>query len=266
MNRLTTACSIALLTGSAVVAGAQSAAVNDRPLLFRALSDFDQQDLRGLDGTFTTRNAPSAEFPASFWASARCSGTLVGEEVLFTAGHCFNDHDNDVWIDVGSDLHGTCRNACNITNGQNSADFAVCLMDTSAPVAQFETVNFAPDAVKKDDQIQLTGFGGNQGLGAGTYLIGSTTVTDVLGTDITTKGGVWLFEGDSGGAGFAPFDVSNRRLVAVNSRVKANLETSIVTLLATVKTAVQTWQADQRRHSRAVLICGLDPGAQHCHP
>ena len=132
---------VILLAGALVMRPPSVASAPKSPVQFRSFKEFAEQRVGRVDlRLFGITEKPSPEaFPASFWANARCSATLVGEEVLLSAGHCFK---NEPEVSIESDFiqyTGHCDTAQRVIPGAN-ADFAVCVMDKPVKVSQFETV------------------------------------------------------------------------------------------------------------------------------
>jgi hypothetical protein len=254
---------VVLLVGVFAMKSPSAAPAPKGPVRFQPFGDFNAQGVGRLDIKvlgWRVKEPPKDAFPASFWANTRCSATLIGEEVLISAGHCFTTAP-EVSIQAGGlPYTGLCQTAQQIKHGAK-ADFAICAMDKPVKVTQFETVDLSPTAVKVDDDFILTGFGGNTPTSFGKYLIGGTTVSAVKQGIVVTRDGAWTRPGDSGGAGFSVGD--HRRLVSVNARVETNLKTSYATLLSTVADLIKQWQSGQRPHKR-VAVCGLDPDARKC--
>jgi len=254
---------VVLLVGAFAMKSPSAGPARKGPVRFQAFSNFKavvvgRPDVR-IDG-WRLKAPPPDAFPASFWANARCSATLIGEEVLISAGHCFTTAP-EVSIAVGTQPYtGLCQTAQQIDRDA-SADFAICAMDTPVKIPQFETVDLSPTAVKVHDDFILTGFGGNTTKTFGKYLVGGTTVSAVQEGVVVTRDGAWTRPGDSGGAGFSV--TGHRRLVSVNARVEIDRKTSYATLLSTVADLIKQWQSGQRPHKR-VEICGLDPEASNC--
>ena len=222
-----------------------------------------------IDGGLTRVPTANENFPSAFWADNGCSSTLIGDQVLLTARHCVVKNPNINISLPGHPAVGTCETASAITGGKSNADFALCRMDVRVKGIVFETLASAADAVKGQDEILLTGWGGSdtQGLPLGTFLMGPATVDGVTGGVVTTTAGdVWLQEGDSGGAAYRRTQ-GKRRLVAVNSSVEKNRHVSHAAYLVDALNTIRTWKMSKRDENGnlGLWICGLDQNAM-CQP
>jgi hypothetical protein len=271
MNRLLLALVGLVAAGAAFywtrTSGAQ-VAVDSTTLSFRPFAEFEATGIGRpdilIDG-WRIEKPPKGAFPAAFWANDACSATLVGEETLLTAAHCFGTA-RFVNIRVaGRVVDGECQTARDVSSGASTADFALCRMLEKIRGVVFETVNTHAGPVKKDDEVLLTGLGENPFYKPGKrVVIGTTRVRDVMAQEVRTVGGAWIRDGDSGGAGYAPLG-DHRRMISVSARSNPNKETSVVTVLGAVRSVIDDWQKSQRQAGHQVLICGIDPAASSCH-
>lgn len=118
------------------------------------------------------RVADSATWPASFYLRYEaqgepyaCTAALVGPRALLTAAHCVPD-DGSIRLAFGSGppQDGQCERHGAWRNGDDSADFALCRLDSpivGPPTFRYETIDVQPVAgwVAASRKILLSGYG-----------------------------------------------------------------------------------------------------------
>ena len=175
------------------------------------------------------RIADDGELPFSVFLlignNTRCTGSVVGPEVLLTAGHCLGGARDSVSFNIdGRNRRGTCTRHPQFqqqSGGNINNDFAMCTfsprVNDESLFAEFETGN-----VSVNDRVTLQGFGQNR---VGTLQIGDARIVQVDNRDLVTNSNVRLGGGDSGG-GLLLGTPNTRRgpflIVGVNSRVGGN--------------------------------------------
>jgi hypothetical protein len=265
-----------LLTVVLSMVGASSLAfgqANEGDLIAYPIGELSASDSAGptLIGGRPVKNP--ADWPANFYstsASGSCTSTLVSETVLLLAAHCVGSG-RKVTIEMpGKSYTGTCSHA-NEYAGNQTADYALCLMTEAVPVTAYERVNIVPTLLKVGVDLSLTGFGctTTRGTGGndGVYRIGEAPIQVLpAGTnnDIVTKGEVAVCYGDSGGPAYLLLEGSedgSRLQVSINSR--GNIyNTSYLSSLST-DMAVNFMRAWTEANN--AKICGLNADAKGCH-
>lgn len=216
------------------------------------------------------KKANPSDWPASVYASmsgSRCSATVVGERVLFIASHCVSNGGVATFKVAGKQFSSRCtRNPGYAKNA--TADWALCLTDTSVTDVPFESLNYDPTRVRIEDKLMLSGYGcvtpGGGGGNDGVLRIGEATVKRLpSGTnhDIVTRGGAALCFGDSGGAAYyVDSKTGSRWVVGINSRgdISTTSYLSSVSVDAS-KDFIKRWSQDKNQ-----VICGVHTEALGC--
>jgi hypothetical protein len=170
----------------------------------------------------------------------------------------------------GASFEGVCNHAPEYL-GNETADWALCLLSTPMTGVLFERVNADAARPALGSELLLTGFGcikpGGAGGNDGVYRIGEAEVFRLpsgQSHDIVTVGDVALCFGDSGGPAFQYLDASKRGRVVVSVNSRGNIKnTSYLSSLTTAAgAAFLTQWADQRQ----LNLCGLHADAQNCRP
>lgn len=208
--------------------------------------------------------ADPADWPASPWVG-NCSSTIIGEKVLLTAAHCVSNGGSKSFTIGSTRYSGSCTHHGSY-RGNQTADYALCLLTASVSGVQFESIATPEEAACAVGVKYLwTGYGCQRWGGTldgkfRTGLVGVTKCPSGSNYDTVTRGSVALCSGDSGGGGYVLFQNGDRKVVGVNSRSNTT-DTSYVssTYLSTFRDWARSW-AD----SKGVQICGVHPGAQNC--
>jgi hypothetical protein len=210
---------------------------------------------------------PTANWPATLVfqspTGAPCTATVVGSRTIITAAHCMSAGGQG-WVKIRSAKLGIrCTRHPDYVYPYASADFALCVTNTTVPGMRYEKINTDPEATSAGAQIFLLGYGcidvnGNRT--QGTLYGGLATVKDPGdgNSPITLRGGAAICAGDSGGGAFTQGEA--RKLVGINA--SGDYETN--SFLASTAAAkflkwANGWAADQ-----AVEICGLTDAATGC--
>ena len=213
--------------------------------------------------------ADPADWPASVYAKAgdsACSATLVGERVLVMASHCMDNGGSVTFTAHANSYKAKCTHHPDYKKN-DTADWALCLVDRPVTGIPFETLGLTDNAVL-GQQLTLTGYGcvkpGGGGGNDGIFRVGTATVKGLpSGTtyDIVTKGGAALCFGDSGGAAYAVKQDNSRVVLGVNSR--GDIDTMSY-LPAFYSGTFVLWAKQWALANANVEICGLHPEAVSC--
>jgi hypothetical protein len=211
----------------------------------------------------------AAEYPGVFYTSqgnSRCTGTLIGAQVVASAAHCMSNGGGISLSYKGKNYSGTCTHAPQY-RGNSTADWALCKLSEPIPDAIAEAINTEKERPKVGDYIRLMGFGcvqqGGGGGNDGTLRSNMAKVTSLpSGTnyDTITKDRAALCYGDSGGPSFVYDAAGKRYQLAINSRGDIRTTSYLSTISAPPAVAFYSnWSADN-----GVKICGLHPDATGC--
>jgi hypothetical protein len=246
---------------------------------FHAVSELTKP----MDAQVTLRGARLAtpgDWPASFYSihpTGTCTSTLIGPRALLTTAHCAPNASPVLitWNQI--DYRGTCLQSDLYSPSSDegeSADWAMCLMETDVPVPQYETINLDPTRINVGVEVLLTGFGCTQANGTGgnehVYRIGEAKVSGTpsgKSNYITTSGEVATCFGDSGGAAFLFLDAAKktRVQVSVNSRITLHDgrlgADSYLSSISTngAQAFIRKWSS-----STGAAVCGIAQNLQHC--
>ena len=275
---------------------------------FRAALDL-QQAGTGLEPRLRHgRVAKTADWPASLYTTfstpdgtAACTATLIGPQVMLTAGHCvptsggvrFKYEKQPPYI-------AACTQHPQYVSRQDpSADYALCKLDRPLKVPttgfKFETVDTSAMSGRLGESIILTGFGCVSDIVAtssadGKYRIGTNVVDDTSASTEQGRGPSYyapaqdnnlftkddpelanLCPGDSGGPAFrrsgGPEQFADRTIVGVNSRVfytdatRTQYGASLIS--ATGGPDFRAW-AQKWVQDNSLAACGLNGNLPNC--
>jgi hypothetical protein len=233
--------------------------------------------------------ADPADYPVSFQLSGDqgiCTWFLIGARTLMTAAHCASDS-SSIRIEEDRTIayEGQCERAPNYPNDP-SQDWALCLLSNDypppliagKPLTGYEVLNTDPSALKRRQQIQITGFGCDREGGPpdNNYRVGTAEIyevppwvslPDVLGRTpnllMIKKQPSQLCGGDSGGPAFEIVE-GLRRVIGINSQT-AYMELGVGYLASTsTKDALEFFEQWAGKHDQK--ICGLHKDAKKCRP
>jgi hypothetical protein len=229
--------------------------------------------------------AERRHFPTVFQATTAppCTAQLVGATALLTAAHCVS-HNTRVKITIGREMDALCERAPGYRDGDDSQDWALCLLEFQITGVLFETI---ADSIPEGGQrVVLAGYGctSEGGPMAGQLLVGKSTLMDRDATSVISQGqhltlvprgntlytkssiaagDAVLCPGDSGGPLFIFASNSYadaRRLIAVNSETTFTFGVSLfaATGSAAARSFFQDWARDHGQ-----TICGVNT-SEHC--
>lgn len=212
------------------------------------------------------RDAEPDEFPAAAWAGF-CTGTVVGERVLFIAAHCIEDQPR-----FSFRVHGEKYQAdCSIARERQtnlSADYALCETDRKVEGIEYEILNSDPNLLSVGDEILLSGYGCTQrdktGGVDGILRIGEVKIAFLpsrVSHLIQTYSNTVLCNGDSGGAAyFKSNNGADRVVVGANSTSDFETLSQIAaTHTAPAQRFFKAWSG-AKKHT----ICGVHAVANGC--
>ena len=216
------------------------------------------------------RPADTALWPASVYAKSNggaCSATLVGERVLFIAGHCMA-HNSSVTFSAGANQYkARCSHHPEYRSGNSTADWALCLVERPVTGVPFEAFGL-DEILALEQEIRLSGYGcirpGGGGGNDGIFRIGEAVIKGLpngRNYDIYTVGGAALCFGDSGGAAYDEKSDGKRFIVGVNSRGDIDSESY---LPAVFTSAFKTFLTSWTTANSGAKVCGFHKDALYC--
>jgi hypothetical protein len=155
---------------------------------------------------------------------SRCTGSVVGEQVILTAGHCLDDDEENATFGLGRQrLRARCERHPDFDNNNLNNDFALCKTNVRMRnIEQF--IDLSPVNVQVNNNVVMQGFGQND---VGTLQAGRTRIVQIDNQDLITNSTVLLGSGDSGGCliqGNPDLEDEVLRCIGVNSRVSRNAD------------------------------------------
>lgn len=180
-----------------------------------------------------------------------CTATIVGPEVILTAGHCRSSGSSASFTYEGRRYSGRCTRHPRYNNRTVDNDWAFCKFSPKIDLPVYGSLE--KHVMRTGDVVTMQGYGAGSG---GHLNVGEATIVRIDSQDIITRGRVYLGGGDSGGGLFkrvgdlvgGPFII-----VGVNSRGGGN--TSLFNRADLERS--RTFFEDYAR-SQSVEICGIN--------
>jgi hypothetical protein len=212
--------------------------------------------------------ADRKDWPASFTTSqgsSRCTGTVIGPQVLQLAAHCVGNGKTASLKSGDTVYTGKCSHHPSYKTDA-TADYALCLLDKPIDLPFYEGVIKDFSIVQKGAKVLLAGMGCTQAGGGGgnddVFRIGETTIDSIpsINNDIVTKGGAALCFGDSGGSAFMKDAKGVYKIVGINSR--GDIQTTSYLSAVFTKTANDFYAKFVVDNN--AKICGISDSAEKC--
>lgn len=212
--------------------------------------------------------ADRKDWPASFTTSqgnSRCTGTMIGPQVLQLAAHCVGNGKTASITKDGVVYKSTCSHSPDYKTDP-TADYALCKMEKEVDLPLYESIHQSDKSVKVGDKILLAGMGCvNQGGGGGNddvFRVGETSVVGIptRDNDIVTKGNVALCFGDSGGSAFWKDEKGIYKVIGINSR--GDIQTTSYLSAVFTKPAKDFYLDFSVKNN--VKICGYSDSVAKC--
>lgn len=235
-----------------------------RAIAFREISNLRPVGGPGLIGGDPVKPEDWAVFYTT-QGNSRCTGTLIGPQVVASAAHCMSNGGALSLNYKGKVYFGKCSHAPEY-RGNSTADWALCKLSEKIPDAIAESILTDPKAVTVGSSIRLMGYGcirtggggGNDGV-LRSNLAKVTKIPSGRDYDTVTEDKAALCYGDSGGPSW--YEKDGKRLqVAINSRGNIRDTSYLSTISAApALTFYRKFAADN-----GVQICGLDGVGKGC--
>lgn len=204
------------------------------------------------------RPAEKGEFPEAVYIAfggSRCSGSIVGPQVLLSAAHCasngtkgrFQTEDGTTYETEGCRRHPSYPG--------RDVDLLLCKITREVPVTP---ASIGGDPQRGDD-ITIVGYGcvrpGGGGGNDGILRVGDAEVVGFSGHDIVSEGAGLCF-GDSGGPAYVKLkDAFSEAHIQVSVNSKGNIRDTNYTARTYDETAT-SWMKSWAE-SNSVDICGI---------
>lgn len=181
-----------------------------------------------------------------------CTATVVGPNVILTAGHCRSSGSSATFTYNRVRYSGRCKRHPQYSRGSwLNNDFALCKFSPSIDLPVWGSLEKKTMAVR--DKVVMQGYGAGSN---GVLNVGGAVVGRVNNVEYITQGRVYLGGGDSGGALFAHTeDLVNGPFVIVGVNSRGGGNTSLFN--RTDLTRSQDWFKSYAT-SEDVEICGIN--------
>lgn len=225
-------------------------------LSLSCVAQADKVSKLGSNDLIGGRLARDGELPFSVFlriGNSLCTGSLVGQETVLTAGHCVEGSRNIEFNFEGIKHNGSCTRHPDFSNQTLNNDFALCKFSPAVTTNVFG--DLSPVSVNSGEQVTLQGFGQNR---VGTLQVGEARIEDINGQDIKVLSSVKLGGGDSGGGlilGQPDLFNGPFQIIGVNSRVQNNQNRSFFNRINLQRS--QDFFRDFANNNR-VDICGIN--------
>lgn len=170
------------------------------------------------------RRARDGELPFSVFIQ-NCTASIVGPEVVLTAGHCRDSGDRVVFNLNGVRHEGRCAQHPQFNNRTLNNDFALCKFSPALSDSSI-FASLEPKRVNRGDDVVIQGFGETDFTRKRLDIVNIAAIDDqdLFTNDRNTK----LGGGDSGGGLIINTDLFKGPfvIVGVNSRVQINGQVS----------------------------------------
>lgn len=155
---------------------------------------------------------------------SRCTGSVVGEQVILTAGHCLDSDRDNATFELGRQrLRAVCKRHPDFNRNNLNNDFALCKTNVRMRnIEQF--IDLSPVNIQVNNIVTLQGFGEDQ---VGTLKAGAARIVQIDNQDLITNSVIRLGSGDSGGCliqGNPNLSNEVLRCIGINSRVSRNAD------------------------------------------
>ncbi len=219
------------------------------------------------------RPAPKGSFPSTVLVTQdgttnRCTGHLLGPDVVLTAAHCFPP---GARVRVNG-VTGTCEEPAAVSSCPDGPDVALCALEGSFNDRDpFERLASTPGWATVGTAVTLVGLGANEAGAApdgSEPRIGRARVAappDGESGCLPLRGGAVACRGDSGGGSFLAPSGAPLPLVGVISTGPCQ-SGGITQITDVTNTNVQEFVEEWTDRHPGILICGFHDDARRCRP
>lgn len=230
-----------------------------------AMADLDQEKtlMELLPQLYGGTKSIEGEFLPMGWIG-NCTGTVVGDKVLFTAAHCYSTGSKIPFTSRfdGKKYSLTCTRHPRVNTRSWYNDFNLCVLESGTFPQDMPKASFAFRKPAVGEKLLLNGFGAPT---VGTHHWGGELVDGFDGQDIEMCGKVYLGGGDSGGSLLAWSDDRSGKsgfdVLGVNSRGGGNC--SYFNTVADGE--FRSWAIDFESQ-KGVKICGVSANCKGSQP